>query len=306
MTILKYLGSPNEADRAAIPGYGLYGESLAWKGPEPVHCEAISVRAPIHDWTIRPHRHTNLYQVLLLEQGHAELSLDGVERTLTWPAVACVAAGAVHGYRFEPAADGHVVSLPTFALREFLRPDESLRGLLDRSFILEAPASLDHVKAIAQAVRILAAEFRERDVGRWLAVTSAAGLLLAQILSAAAESEPVATAESRGLQRVQRFQALVNQHYLSQLSVIDYARTLGVSHQQLAVDCRRHTGCSPLQLIHERKLMEAKRLLVYTILTVGEVSHRLNFSDPAYFSRFFEKRVGCCPSEFRAQARTKF
>ncbi len=80
-----------------------------------------------------------------------------------------------------------------------------------------------------------------------------------------------------------------------------YARALGVSLDQLNRGCRAATGRTPLQIVHDRLLAEAKRSLIYTSMSVQEVGFSLGFADPAYFTRFFAQREKCSPSQFRAR-----
>lgn len=58
-------------------------------------------------------------------------------------------------------------------------------------------------------------------------------------------------------------------------------------------------GRSALEVVHDRLLLEAKRDLIYTSMTVKEVSNALCFSDPAYFTRFFARNAGLSPTAFR-------
>jgi AraC family transcriptional activator of pobA len=59
------------------------------------------------------------------------------------------------------------------------------------------------------------------------------------------------------------------------------------------------TGRSPMQLVHSRLLLEAKRELHYTDNQVSKISIGLGFDDAAYFTRFFTSRVGISPRAFR-------
>ena len=52
-------------------------------------------------------------------------------------------------------------------------------------------------------------------------------------------------------------------------------------------------------VLHERILLEAKRILLYTDHTVARVAHMTGFEDPAYFSRFFAQRTGQSPASWR-------
>ena len=75
---------------------------------------------------------------------------------------------------------------------------------------------------------------------------------------------------------------------------------LGVTPDHLSRGCRAVTGLSALDLLHERLLLESRRLLAYTQAPVADVAHELGFDDPAYFSRFFARRAGLSPQAFRA------
>lgn len=54
-------------------------------------------------------------------------------------------------------------------------------------------------------------------------------------------------------------------------------------------------------MVLERRLLEAKRLLRFTIRPVEDIGREIGFEDPAYFSRFFRKRSGLSPADWRAQ-----
>jgi AraC family transcriptional activator of pobA len=55
-------------------------------------------------------------------------------------------------------------------------------------------------------------------------------------------------------------------------------------------------------LVQDRAILEAKRALLYSNMTVAEVGYYLGFDDPAYFSRFFAKAEGLSPRGFRDRA----
>jgi AraC-like DNA-binding protein len=106
-----------------------------------------------------------------------------------------------------------------------------------------------------------------------------------------------ATPRHYGLAR--RFKLLVEQHYLEAMPVRDFAAALRVTERRLNEAVRQATGKTASALIQERILLEAKRLLTQSELGVSEVCYRLNFDDPAYFSRFFRKHTACSPLEFK-------
>ena len=92
---------------------------------------------------------------------------------------------------------------------------------------------------------------------------------------------------------------LIDQYFREHKPVGFYADRLGISNVQLNSTCRRETGRSAQSLIHERIVLEARRLLAYSDLDITALGYALGFSDPAYFTRFFSKRQGIPPREFR-------
>ena len=96
-----------------------------------------------------------------------------------------------------------------------------------------------------------------------------------------------------------RFRLLVEQHYLDYERLGDYASSLHTTERQLNDAVKRSLGKTAGQLIQDRLVMEAKRLLSNTAMGVAEVAFHLHFDDHAYFSRFFKKHAGMTPMAFK-------
>ncbi|WP_456316781.1 helix-turn-helix domain-containing protein [Teichococcus aestuarii] len=79
----------------------------------------------------------------------------------------------------------------------------------------------------------------------------------------------------------------------------DYQKALGLSEKRLAALCRAAAGRTPLQILNERRITEARRSLRYSSLSVAEIGYGLGFRDPAYFSRFFRRMTGLTPGQAR-------
>jgi AraC family transcriptional regulator, 4-hydroxyphenylacetate 3-monooxygenase operon regulatory protein len=80
---------------------------------------------------------------------------------------------------------------------------------------------------------------------------------------------------------------------------LDYAKRLSVTEARLNDVCRRMAQRPSKEVVHERLLQEARRLLRFSGVPVNEISYQLGFADPAYFSRFFTKRSGVPPGQYR-------
>jgi AraC-like DNA-binding protein len=98
---------------------------------------------------------------------------------------------------------------------------------------------------------------------------------------------------------VRQFNAHVEEHYKEKRLVSEYAELLNKSPKTLANLFRLYNEKSPLQIIFDRIMLEAKRLLLYTDLSAKEISYELGFEDQAHFSRFFKKQAGLTISDFR-------
>ncbi|MFZ4455426.1 MAG: helix-turn-helix domain-containing protein [Bacteroidales bacterium] len=95
------------------------------------------------------------------------------------------------------------------------------------------------------------------------------------------------------------FRDLLESNYTQLKSVNDYAKLIFVSEKRLGQATAKVLGKSPKEIINDRILLEAKRLLVYTNLSIKEIGQELGFEDPAYFVRYFKKNAESTPVEFR-------
>ena len=86
-------------------------------------------------------------------------------------------------------------------------------------------------------------------------------------------------------------------------SVVAYAAEMHLAPGSLSEGLKRETGWTAGDLIQQRRLLEAKMLLFHTLQSVSEIAYALDFTDPAYFHRFFKRLTGTTPLHFREQAR---
>lgn len=280
-----------------VPVFKLYGETAAWPTPDLIHCESIAERSRLHEWEIKPHRHSDLVQLLYVQAGKAVLEVEGVVNRVESPSLQVVPALSVHGFRFSEDVEGHVLSLA-------LPLVEQLSGPLD-SQVLMSPACYPigaerrYLDALFESI---SREYSHQEPGRDLMLQSLISVLLVWISRrslALAMSE--AQQRDRGREHLQEFIRLLELQFREHLPIERYAASLGISAAHLNALCRRLGGQSALQMINQRLLLEAKRCLVYTTMTINQVSDSLGFSEPAYFSRFFKRGTGQSPKRFRIQ-----
>jgi AraC family transcriptional activator of pobA len=118
--------------------------------------------------------------------------------------------------------------------------------------------------------------------------------------------EPASTTPQRALSLVRNFQLLVELNFKDWQALAPYARELGVTINHLNDVISEATGRPAGEHIRQRRLLDAKRLLLYSELSVAEIGYRLGFKDPSYFGRFFRRYESRTPAEFRETIREKY
>ncbi len=98
---------------------------------------------------------------------------------------------------------------------------------------------------------------------------------------------------------VRAFNFLVEQHFKTKHSVTEYANLLNKSPKTLSNLFSKISSKTPLQYIQDRKMLEARRLLRHSNLQIQEVAYEIGYDDIQTFSRFFKKKEGVSPSEFK-------
>ena len=274
----------------SIRTYNLFGEANDL--PDVVHCETIAARSVLHEWEFAPHRHARLHQILLIERGGGQATLEGRTHALRPMRVVNVPIGHVHGFIFKPGTQGWVVTIAAEMLDEVLTPSEGLRRVLAHSTVVRGTPPM------RLAMEQIFAEFAGRHFARAHILRALSGALIGLVARELVQDAklPSGTTKS-GL--FHRFEALLEQHFLQHWTVSDYAAALSVTPTHLSRLTRSATGQSASHVILDRILREARRNLVYTNLPISTIAYALGFNDPAYFSRLFSGATGLSPRGFR-------
>ncbi len=274
----------------AVQTYNLFGE--AGDLPDVVHCETIAARSVLHEWEFTPHRHARLHQILLIERGSGQATLEGRIHALRPMRVVNVPVGHVHGFIFEPGTQGWVLTVAAEMLDEVLTPSEGLRRVLAHSAVLRGTPQM------RIAMRQIFAEFDGRDFARAHVLRGLSSALIGLV----ARELAVDGGAPGGLAKsdlFRRFETLLEQHFLQHWTVSDYAAALSITPTHLSRLARAATDHAASHLILDRVIREARRNLVYTNLPVSTIAYALGFNDPAYFSRIFSASTGLSPRSFR-------
>lgn len=255
----------------------------------------------------QPHRH-DFVQMLWLEEGRGKLLCDLAEYDFDGPTLAFFAPGRLHAWRHEVEPRGIMLGFP----QTFLQGDTATPGLVGRlSFLHDATRPLVALKGkesieMGQHFEQLLAEAGQPLVGRDDIVRALVTIVLSKVRRHLADQEAaVAPAAPAISPLTQRFRLALDQNFPRVLKVSEYAKLLQVSRSHLNEELRSQTGMTASDHIHDRLLLEAKRLLVYSPRTIAEIAYELRFQDPSYFGRFFRLRTQLSPGAYREQEQAR-
>ncbi|WP_434636707.1 helix-turn-helix domain-containing protein [Klebsiella sp. I138] len=279
-----------------VPVFKLYGEERDCPAPDLLHCESILQRSSLYEWHIRIHQHAELVQLLYLHKGRAEIEIEGITTVMTESCIQVVPALCIHGFRFSPGTEGYVLSLALPLLSRFESQFGRQLDVLSQSQCVPVKRSRGHVRALFMALR---EEYCEELDAREMMLHSLLGALLVWLKRQCLPTPITEGKAERKRSVIRHFSRLIESHYREHLPLGEYARQVGLSATHLNYLCREFHGCSALGVLHQRLMLEARRNLQYTAMTVTQISDYLGFSDVTYFSRFFRRYSGVSPKAFR-------
>jgi AraC family transcriptional activator of pobA len=283
-----------------VSSFFLYGEPPREVAEDFLHVEALDDRSRPNNWNIRPHAHTNLNHVFLLVAGGGEIHAESLSKRFEAPCTILIPARIIHAFVFDDGTVGSVLTVSEVFLREQLLRDPQFHSLFTAPSLFALTKASRETELIRTSIERLAAELAWQAPGHKVAAESQLLTILVALLRLdRREHSHRHAGNRRQAELVARFRQLLEADFHSNKPMEDYARALKVSPSRLRAACVEVTDCSPLQLVQDRLRIEAKRLLLYSNMSIAEVGYYLGFDDPAYFTRFFTRATGISPRGFR-------
>lgn len=285
----------------SVPAYWLYGERRDGRFPDALHIEMIASRSSLHNWRIQPHRHHDLFQFFVLVAGGGKARIDGQDHELSPGTAIVMPPLVIHEFFFEPGTNGFVASVADLSLKHLLTREAGIAAALARPMVLVHGQDEAELGELVTIMQTALEEFGQNRPGREGALSAYADLIAIWFWRAARKHTAMIERlkDARAL-LVRRFIESVEVDFRTHQPLAAYARSLGVSVPHLTRTCRQVLGVPAIRVIHDRLMLEARRYLVYTSMTISQIAFGLGFSDPAYFSRFFTARAAVAPSDYRA------
>jgi len=249
-----------------------------------------------------PHKHS-FYQLVYFSGGLGSHSIDFIHFPVAAGQLYFMIPGQVHSWDFEGLPDGFIVNFSEQYLGDFLTNPRYLEQFIFFSGLAQEQVIMLPEKVRPEMETLLEGIVREGNATTALKDDMVRTALVQLFILVSRFTGVDAAKQSTNYNTVvlRNFQKLIDQHYKEKKLTKDYAALLYITPNHLNALCKDVTGRSAGELIRDRVLLEAKRLLVNARLTISQIATELQFMDNSYFSKFFKKYEGVTPEVFRKQ-----
>lgn len=255
---------------------------------------------------LQPHYH-DFFQVIFFE-GPGTMMHDFRDFSVTKPTLIFLSPGQVHTIRPKPGLQASLLSFTQSFFDDASPPPSRLYEMPffypeEANPWMEVPS--EALNTVRETFAELRREFDAAANGAEEILRSTLRIFFVRLSRLHNYIHPPEE-PSRAAKLVRQFHVEVETHVAETRPLAEYARTLGVTPNHLSDVVRDRTGHAPGAIIRRRKLLEAKRLLSHSDMSVSEVGYALGFDDPSYFGRFFRRYDGKTPAAFREEIREKY
>jgi AraC-like DNA-binding protein len=248
-----------------------------------------------HPYVMKPHTH-DFYLIMLFTKGTGTHTIDLKTYPINPGAVFFMSPGQMHSWELSDDTDGYVIFFNTFFYTmDFEEKHISNFPFYSSEKLYAGHLSSKQLKDAFPIINLLAAESIIDSSLRHSILRSLLDALLYKLFSFL-KSNP---SKHPGMSLISKLQLLIDQFYKEHQPASFYAGLLNISAQKMNLHTRNSLNKTVNDLLNERLLAEAKRLLVYSDRSVSEIAYELNFSDNSYFSKFFKRLQKETPEQFR-------
>jgi len=251
-----------------------------------------------------PHRHDH-FAIFFVTHGTGHHVIDFQDYELKPQRIFFIAPGQVHAWKSFEGVRGFVILFT----QEFFSLTLQYQELRSYLFFNTAyqHTYLDLGKDLSMHLRNIGenieTEHNAHNNFSHNIIQSYVNILLFELARVYEQSIPATMAKDSVNQLIQDFEGLINKDFRNLHAVNEYAKKLHVTPNYLNTICKKHKGKPAGELIRDRLMLEAKRLLTHSDITIAQIAYNLNFEDNSYFGRFFKKYSGITPAAFRLEVK---
>lgn len=249
-----------------------------------------------------PHR-ISYYQIVLVSDGTGSVWIDSGRHEITHKSLIAAAKGKVVCYDFETVPKGYILLFSDEFINRNPGDIEWINNLgifnINSSRPVINLSEQEYVELFVYLKKIKSEmEIKEDRITSEIVFSLLKTfVLLTERANCKNNSEEVSAVN--GCRYVHEFQKQLEATFYNSRTVNYYAGQLGITPRKLNQATISSCGISAKQMIEDRVLLETKRLLTHTQLTIKEIGHSMGFNDPTNFNKFFKRYVKQTPMEFR-------
>ena len=279
---------------------GLFGEDSIDLVRDVIYVSAINQKYQYNKGFIKPHAHSNLFQIFLFETGSATFTVNDNSFEVKAKSFITVPKNVLHGLQMKPETTGWLITLSDIALERMLTLDTNIIFAIDEILICEINMKNALIENLYVTMHKCIAEFNNQLPAREFALEYLVGMLLIRLYRIPRQDLKSVDIKDHVYNIYYRnFLHLVKENHHFNTPVQSYAESLKISTGHLNRICHEVSEKSPKQLIHDYFISESRRYLGDIKKTVAQISYELGFEDPNYFTRFFRQKTGLSPSAYR-------
>jgi AraC family transcriptional regulator, transcriptional activator of pobA len=285
--------------KTEIKNFGLYGREESTITSDFVNLVSIDSSCRKHNWEIKPHFHTNLYQFFFIESGSGTLIINQKTKAFSGINLIIMPENNLHGFQFSDDIKGYTLSVSSHIIDKIINNDKELMFQINRVRLINLNNNFTEFNDIMESVRRMLLEFTLQAEKETLFLETLLLLLVIKIYRMTIVSEKEFTASSRELSYYKEFMKLIKKVVPTNRNIEYFTKTLGISKTHLNRVCQTITGKSTKEVINKYLINEAMIMMAHSDMTISEIAHQLDFKDISYFCRFFKKQTGTSPAKMR-------
>ena len=253
-------------------------------------------------YLLKPHGHS-FYHLVFFTKGAGKQSIDFTSFSVKPGQVYFMNPGQVHNWNFSGDVDGYIVNFSesffdsVFSVSNYLERFPFFGGYGEDQVIQLTGPSQQEIGQLFEKL------LKEAKAPKSLATDMIRTLLVQLFITVSRQIEPgrLKQLAKPGYTTLRNFQKLVSGNFSKLKLPSEYAAQLYVTPNYLNALCRDLLGKSAGEVIRDRIMLEAKRLLVNADISISGIASQLNFQDNSYFTKFFKKYARVTPEEFRKE-----
>lgn len=266
----------------------------------------ISVLNKMHPEALQEMYCHNFYSIFWFNSGKGTHIVDFDEYEIEQGTVFFLSPKPIHTYRNLSNVDGIAMCFPEDFL---LKIDNELQGRIKTKMFYPAngfahckisEAAKEKMMPIVKLMQEASAlQYEDKSLQASYFASLLSLLLIDMIRLGEWGDSSFSNVSSDSFQVYAKFVQMVEDNYIEHHAVKDYIEKLGVSQTTLNLYTQQYAKTTPLKIINNRIILEAKRLLRYSTTRTKQIAFYLEFKDDSYFIKLFKRNVGMSPVEFR-------